>query len=73
MSTANEPKSDQLSPTPALLAPLLHLSKLWAPIALPKEDGEKAGAVLSTPPSCLAQPGWQLRLIASPHLSSHIR
>lgn len=67
VSTANEPKkSDQLSPpTPALLAPLLHLSKLWAPIALPKGGWrEKAGAVLSA-----AQlSGWQLRLIASPCL-----
>jgi len=48
--TANEPKKrDQLfPPSPALLAPLLHLSKLWAPIALPKGGRrEEAGAVLS--------------------------
>lgn len=49
VSTANEPKrNDQLSPpTPALLAPLLHLSKLWAPIALPKGGWRESVAVLS--------------------------
>ena len=50
VSAANEPKrAGGLSPpTPTLLAPLLHLSKLWAPIALPKGgQREKAGDVLS--------------------------
>lgn len=34
----------------------------------PKEDGERRQGPCCQPPSCLAQPGWQLRLIASPRL-----
>lgn len=53
MLTANEPKKKyQLSPpTPALLAPLLHLSKLWAPTSLPwgRTEGEGRGQAVSSP------------------------
>lgn len=68
VSTANEPKKGGgLSPpTPTLLAPLLHLSKLWAPIALPKGgQREKAGDALSA-----AQLSGTARLAARAHCLS---
>lgn len=75
VSTANEPKKKKkwwwgaLSPpTPALLALSCTCQSSGHQSPCPREDSGRRQGTCCQPPSCLAQPGWQLRLIASPCL-----
>ena len=69
--TANEPKKKGTSSL-LQLQPCLPLSCTCQSSGhqspCPREDGERRQGPCCQPRSCLAQPGWQLRLIASPCL-----